>query len=392
MTISHISLFKLVLILGLFAGLVLDQQANAQSPLENIRLPFQKKRVDADERQSYELTESNGPWMVMAASFVGEEGKVQARDLVLEIRQELNLPAFMFERDFDFTGEVAGRDWQLDKDDPERVIRKKMVHLQGDNFQETAVMVGDFASLEDPRAQKVLQAIKTAHPQSIQTGPNATNYQRLGALREFQRRVTGQEKVKGPMGNAFLSPNPMLPEEYFTRQGPDEFILKLNEKVEYSLLDCPGKYSVRVATFRGDTVFDPKEIEEKKKGFSLKNPLAKKEESKLALAADKAHRLTEALRKRKIEAYEFHDRAESYVCVGSFQSVGTPRRDGRVEINPDVHKVIEYYKAEQQSLPGLSGFASPKSLPELPKVPFDLQPIPVEAPRPSVLTNASRSR
>ena len=60
----------------------------------------------------------------------------------------------------------------------------------------------------------------------------------------------------------------------------------------------------------------------------------KEMKSELAEAAKKADKLTKALRKKGYEAYQFHDRYASIVTVGSFNSVGTPRADGRTEINP----------------------------------------------------------
>ena len=44
-----------------------------------------------------------------------------------------------------------------------------------------------------------------------------------------------------------------LPREYFVPKGVDDFVAKMNQGVEHSLLDCPGRYTVQVATFRGKT-------------------------------------------------------------------------------------------------------------------------------------------
>ena len=66
----------------------------------------------------------------------------------------------------------------------------------------------------------------------------------------------------------------------------------------------------------------------------------------MADAALKAHVLTEALRMKGYEAYEFHGRYASIVTVGNFDSVGTPRADGKTEINPEVHKTMEIFKAK----------------------------------------------
>jgi hypothetical protein len=115
--------------------------------------------------------------------------------------------------------------------------------------------------------------------------------------------------------------------------------------------------------------------------------------SRLDMAADKAHRLTEALRAQGIEAYEFHDRHESVVTVGSFQSVGESRPDGRIEINPAILRIVEAYGPRRQALPtgGQAPLAGlqPKSLSG---IPFDVQPRPVHVPRRSIAADYSRSR
>jgi hypothetical protein len=128
----------------------------------------------------------------------------------------------------------------------------------------------------------------------------------------------GDEQSLGPMSHAFLSRNPLLPQEYFLPQGVDEDIAKWNEGLDYSLMKCPGRYSMRVATFRGRT--------------SLTSNLDKPEENRARKAADddplvvagrNAHLLTVALREKGWDAYEFHDRHESYVAVGSFDQAQT---------------------------------------------------------------------
>jgi hypothetical protein len=112
--------------------------------------------------------------------------------------------------------------------------------------------------------------------------------------------------------------------------------------------------------------------------------------TRLDTAADKAHRLTEALREKGVEAYEFHDRYESIVTVGSFDAVGSPREDGRIEINPAVHKIMQNYGARQQELPG--GSLAPGLMPQsLGGIAYDVQPVPVEVPKRSIAADYARS-
>src|SRR5687768_5618467 len=108
------------------------------------------------------------------------------------------------------------------------------------------------------------------------------------------------------MGNAFVTRNPLLPEDYFVAPGLDPLVLDMNCGVEFSLLDCPGQFSVRVATFRGESTMDLTKMGTES-GSPFHTGLFNGEPSKLELAAEKAHKLTVALREQKIEAYEFHD-------------------------------------------------------------------------------------
>src|SRR6185369_17563432 len=59
---------------------------------------------------------------------------------------------------------------------------------------------------------------------------------------------------RGPMAQAFFTRNPLLPREYFVPKGVDKFVAKMNEGVEHSLLDNPGRQTVQVATFRGNVI------------------------------------------------------------------------------------------------------------------------------------------
>lgn len=354
--------------------------------------PFQKK-VDADPNREYTLSQKEGPWLILVTSFAGDSAHKHARQLAYELRKDFRLPAYVYKTVVDLSEPVEGLYWENKPDENSgQLKRQKMRHLHGGRFEEVSVLVGNFHSVDDPVAQKTLEKIKSIRPKSYnREGTRSTN-QFIGALRELVNLNDPEKKNRGPFRTAFVTPNPTLPEEYYRGDGVDHFILNLNRNVENSLLDCPKPYSVRVATFRGDVSFNLKEIENKKKEFNLKRMLGGKLKSKLAEAAEKATKLCRALRKRGIEAYEFHDRHESYVCVGSFDWVGKPRVDGKQEINPYVLKVIEMYKAYDAGIPGLEGLLQPRSLPELPKISFDMQPVAVKVPRLSTLDRIQRDR
>jgi hypothetical protein len=266
-----------------------------------------------------------------------------------------------------------------------------MKHMKASEFEEIAVLVGNYPTVDDPQAQKDLDEVKHANPKCLdiysENGNKST--QRFIGIRELQRRLNPdrEEREKGPMRKAFVVRNPLVPKEYFVSSGLDSLVLEMNKHVEHSLLDCPGTYTVKVASFRGETVFAGEQVE---KENSRWNPLKRKSEnSKLAEAADRAHRLTEALRKRGVEAYEFHDRFESIVTIGSFDEVGTPRADGKTEINPAIYHIMQSYGAERtqngrfvsETSAQIGAGLRPRTLEG---ISFDVQPVPVKVPRRSV--------
>jgi len=342
-------------------------------------------RVEADPDKVYAVSEENGPWMVMACSFSGDGAKKQAQELVQELRKRYKLPAYVYEGSFD-PGEAQGRG--IDKFG--RPLKWNYMKYKGKDkdqarhpkLTEVAVLVGNYESAEDGEAQKTLQTIKYATPEALEIEEGEKTHQTLTGWRMIQRQVQaaiGSEKKKlGPMGHAFITTNPLLPPEFFSPKGGlDPLVLDMNKNAEFSLLDCPGKYTVQVATFKGEVIIKQDEIKAIQEGH-------KQMKSGLAEAADKAHRLAKALRMKGYEAYEFHDRNASIVTVGSFNSVGTPRTDGRTEINPEIHRIMKTFGAESTTLPGQTVPVTP--LKSLVGIPFDIQPIPVQVPKRSIST------
>lgn len=372
---------------GFFLALMLGFTADLAA--QNRLFPFGSRNKQSVEHD-FELTQKAGPWLILCASFVGDEGEIQARMLCDELSQKQKFKCYLHRQSFDFSGTVTGLGYDEDEhvDENGKVIvqPKKMRALRDSQFDEIAVLLGDFPTVDDARAQQALELVKRLHPDALgELHAGETSHQRLRVWRDSAKAVSGANDGKGPMRAAFMIPNPLLPEEYFSAQKIDKFVLDLNRQVRHSLLECPGLYSVRVATFRGDTTFDLQkmrqdDLEEK---FRLRNnkPI---ESSKLADAADKAHQLTAELRRLDVEAYEFHDRHESYVCVGSFDWATRKDPDGNIVQNPAIVDTIKMFRGDVGHLPNHPGTVEPKSLPKLRAqgIVFDVQPVPVIAPKP----------
>jgi hypothetical protein len=300
-----------------------------------------RKKEAAATTGDLTLVQTNGPWLVMATSFSGEAGKEQALELVNELRSEYNLPAFYYGMTFEMEDANPGRGIN----DYGAPIKRR--YNRGESVVEHAVLVGEFPSIDDPEAQKLLTQIKQISPKALQLEGDEESSQSLASVRQYQNAVLEKinpSRKRGPMGKAFLTRNPMLPREYFVPQGVDAEVAKWNEGLEFSLLKCPGRYSIRVATFRGRVQFQSEVDDTNGKTRQAK------EKDPLVAAAHNAHKLTVALRAKGWEAYEFHDRQESYVTVGSFDD-GQQTPDGRVALtNRDAQTIARTFGAQSPNI------------------------------------------
>lgn len=364
--------------LVLLAVSAITSMTSAAPPWKKL-VPF--KSVEADPNKSYWLTEDQGPWLIFATSFAGPGAEEDAHRLVLELRKRFKMEAYMHKRHYDFSQPVVGRG--VNRYGGPKLMR----YRNSASFDEIAVLVGNYASHDAPGADEDLETIRTAKPECLAGagGDQKKTTQRFAALRELQRLVNLDPEIQkaGPMRRSFVARNPLLPKEFFTGSGLDPFVLNMNRGVEHSLLDCPGKYTVRVASFRGVSQFvgENKNAQQRDRGGLLPGT---GQTSQLEIAADNAHRLTEILRQRGVEAFEFHDRFESIVTIGSFESVGNTLPDGRIDLHPQIYQIMQQYGAQRNPLPGQAQGLRPRTLDG---ISFDVQPLPVEVPRRSLASD-----
>lgn len=365
-------------VLGLAVGafLVLTMARAEAAPWDKL-LTFAS--VEADPDTAYWLTEEQGPWMVLACSFSGQNARQEAHELVLELRRRYKLPAYLYEKNFDLGEETYGRG--IDR----YGAPLRMKYQRGSEVTEVAVMVGNFEAVDDRESQRTLEQIKHTFPQCLELDPSHPTNRNFAAWRLLARFASPEAEKKGPMAKAFITTNPLLPKDYFAPKGIDKLVLAMNEGNKYSLLDCPGKFTVQVAHFTGGVLIKQDLIRAENEGRG-------RMKSKLDEAGEKAEKLVEALRMKGYEAYVLHDRYASIVTVGSFDSVGTPRRDGRIEINPKIHAIMKTFGADQPAVgagqPSMGGFPGGTSRPKaVVGVPLDVQPIPVEVPKRSIASD-----
>ncbi len=383
-----------VLMTAVVAGIAASTSAG---PLRNLF-----RRIDADPKKEYLLQPDNGPWMIMAATFAGEGAYDQARELVFELRSKYKLEAYQYRMRFDFdkggalglevdrNGIPAGQARRVD-----RYGNPLKMQTLRDETEEWAVVVGNYQSLDQADAQRDLYTIKDAEPAALdivkirESGKHRT-YQVLAGFRlmskynaqkeldSMQRKLTqlsGDPDIRirsetqqwGPMGSAFLTRNPLRPDDTNSANTVDKFVYEMNKDVEYGLLKNSGKYTVKVATFVGGTIVDQKKIDDYLRGVDQDVT------SRLEQAAIKAHQLTVALRAKGVEAYEFHDRKASIVCVGNFNDLGMQLPDGRIQISQAIENTVNMFVPQANGQPQT-----------LIGIPFDVTPTVVHVPRRSI--------
>ncbi|MCO6042371.1 hypothetical protein NG895_00485 [Aeoliella sp. ICT_H6.2] len=307
------------------------------------RMFMPTNRVESNVNADYTLSQESGPWMVMAATFSGSGAEQQARELVLELRKQFNLEAYHHSMTFQHTGdERLGRG--LDR----YGAPLRMRYQSGEQSQEHAVLVGNFPAIDDPAAQKLLDQVKKLRPKTLDRDYNETS-QNLAIERDYYNKAAGG-KGAAPMSKAFLTRNPILPEEYFNPKGVDPFVAKMNAGVEHSVLDCPERYTVKVATFRGKAVLQGAFSS----GSKSRNRNSEPDVDPLVEAALNAHRIVVFLRAKGWEAYEFHDRTESYVTIGSFDKVANRTADGQLQPTGDVDVILRTFGAAYKTPSALS--------------------------------------
>jgi hypothetical protein len=349
---------------------------------------FQERSAAASE-EHLALKDEHGPWLILAMTLTGDDAEARAIELAKEMKPLLHAPVYVHRKEFDHSQPLAQASARLSYADKEAVYTKRIRHANAVREKTYAVLVGNFTSPDDPRVAEMLKRVKTAQPACLAPKeadkPTAENIKNrdsnwlIATKRMLLWQKNEESAKKGPMGAAFVTRNPFLPDDYF-QNAVDDFVVKLNERVEHSLLRCNKRYTVRVATFNGRTVTE------------ISTGMApKKEEQQISDSLDeaclKAGQLTAALRAKGIEAYEFHDRNASYVTIGSFDSLGEEAPGGGPFIyNPEMVSIMNQWCGyEMRSIKDpKSGYVSATpSCKTLENIPFDVEGKFISVPRPA---------
>lgn len=297
-------------------------------------------RIEADPNKRYRLSRRNGPWMIMIASMqdvpkerrtsYGLSAQEAADAMVLALRQT-GIPAYTFSQKQTVDQVKTSSRRAGGKTDRSYISQHDRV----------VVVAGNYPSAKDANAQKTLRFVKGLEPEGNSPTARLARKRFLALRKGFGDRLDGllNDPKAGavyrptpgrpdPLSRAFLMPNPLLSANEVMGSKRDPLLINLNKDMEYTLVACPAKYSLVVATFRGKTSTHLNSALLEKSAAKLDQKLG----TTLDKAAMDAWRMTQALRTAKslgydrdYEAYVYHDRYQSIVTIGAFDSKTDPR-------------------------------------------------------------------
>lgn len=304
---------------ALMCLLIAGSVANAQSIFDEA---FAKGEAP---KSQFALSAAQGPYMVKIASFTGPDSEKYAANLANELREKHKIEAFVHRYRAISKLEEEEKDLFVKRFYEKYKIKPrlpKMVTPPPDNW---VVLAGDFKSIEDSKARTALENVRRINPQTLPA--------------ELVKRLMAEGVLRPERGftSAMLVRNPVLPPDragvMVDAQGRVKptidrkaatLLQKLNDQEQYSVYKNSMPYTIKVAEFRGASVFDESKAE--KVFGSLKGRKnVDSHKSALQKGAENAIILCDAMRKEGYEAYVFHGEYASIVTVGGYRNPKDPR-------------------------------------------------------------------
>ena len=280
----------------------------------------------------YLLRKENGPFMVVVHTFRGPQATDYALALTLELRQQYQIPAYIFHlkiqpggsniRNVQPTAAQGIPNAQIAAPEKLRV------------YDEAAVLVGDCKTIDD--AEALVKQVKKLRPKTLDGIPTIWGHRKGKGLQwamvtanpliPAQRLYPGGAPAGGPTPMAPVIQSGQTIDPYvagaaFERvHKPDPLVERMNRGPR-SLYRCKAPYTLPVAEFIGRSAVDPNDPAFNDTSFFKKSPLQS--------AADDAERYAANIARCKslpdgLEVYVYHDRTSSTVTIGGFNGTEDP--------------------------------------------------------------------
>jgi hypothetical protein len=284
-------------------------------------------QVEADANREYPVGPEAGPWMICAAHFNGPTAPQLAHQMVLLIRTQYHMPAYVF----NYADEERKKQRALLEQQapafinppaaPGEIVRPvPRHHLTVRVEDQCAVLIGGYP--DETTAHAALVYVKKLPPPDLKVPE--------GAPAPFDVAVNdrGEPMYLNPFNaQSMVTRNPSIARETHVMNPKDDPFLKtLNAGEEYSMLRCPGKWTLAVKEYLGASAVEnkPTELGPVQSFFGGKT----KTGESLALAANNAHELAKTLTQLKFDAYVLHTRTSSVVSIGAFNDPNDPAMQG----------------------------------------------------------------
>ena len=340
--------------------------------------PLALHAIENNPHKRYELNERHGPWMIMVATFSdikdpnlrkeGMSAEEAADKLVHELRAK-DIPAYVYSQGAK-REKIDTFDRLGNKDQRTYVAQNDMI----------CVLAGNYDSYEATTAQDTLARVKKFKPKFM------AEPDKIGAV---VRDAKGTKK--GPFGGAFLTINPARKPGDVVKKQVDQETKYFNSNIDYALVNLKRRYTLKVATFTGKSAVPMGNSKYMGKESAFEKSIFDSNSYNLARAGEDAMQLTYAMRHKSpitrktfgfdsFDAYVYHDKVQSYVTVGGFDSDSDPEIKRLAQLfmakyKPDDHGEYALI-AESLNLPG----TDPKGRP-LQTWAFDPIPELIEVPR-----------
>jgi hypothetical protein len=275
----------------------------------------------ADPRAAdpYAITADAGPWVICAASYIGEEAHNLSHQMAERLRKDYHLAAYVFDR-----GD-AERQQDLEMHRKKEQFYGVTLPFRHPQYTAScAVLIGGFANMEEANAALLKVKKLEAPALKLSNGQEATDMEFM--LKQLPDKKGGEMvRVKvNPLSRSLVVPNPTAPPEREERPKVDPAWKELNASESYSLLKNSKAWTLVVKEYAG-----PAKLQQQGMPASFlgkgSQPDYKPGEAMRA-AGLQAHALAEFLRNKQIgfDAYVLHTRFSSIVTVGAFDSPDDP--------------------------------------------------------------------
>ncbi len=279
-------------------------------------------RQEADPQKEYPVTPEAGTWLICAASYMGDSAPQMAHNLVLELRRDLDLPAFVYNRGAEERRKLQ-EELEKQRLQQEELLRKQGIepgqrlrprHVRIED--QCAVLIGGYKDIDSAHA--ALEKIKNLpNPKSVPADELI-----LGQTDSSNKMQAMQRQKANIFRNSFVTRNPTIPQEKVDRS-PDPVVLKrLNADESYSLLKCKKPWTLAVKEFYGGMAIQPASAPP----TLLEKLWGNKSEEHMSAIGKQAHEVAKVLRETLgLEAYVLHTPASSVVTVGAFANPDDPQ-------------------------------------------------------------------